>query len=224
MRFLLLLLSLSSSLFCKEIQPIDFIRVSIEEPDTSKELEDAYNNDSDSKSNKELSEEEFVDEAYKSIAYWEGITHTERFEDTDFTKGLDDLINKIISNYGPEITMKEVRTWTHYENSGTTHEYNVKYSLLVSALNDKINELYRKELVHAEGLHENSEGSFIASYLDYKEYIELIKRKQETWKAYMDASSDERYWGGGSGASMRAMIDMVEKQIIRLNELKVILK
>ena len=40
----------------------------------------------------------------------------------------------------------------------------------------------------------------------------------------MDASSDERYWGGGSEASMRALIDMEEKQIIRLNELKIILK
>ena len=98
MRFLLLVLSFSSSLFCKEIQPIDYIRVSTGEPDTSRELEDAYNNDADSKSNKELSEEEFVDEAYKSIAYWEGITHTERFEDTDFSVGLEDLVNKIISN------------------------------------------------------------------------------------------------------------------------------
>ena len=51
MRFLLLLLSLSSSLFCNAIEPIDFIGVSVEEPDTSKELEDAYS-DADSKSNR----------------------------------------------------------------------------------------------------------------------------------------------------------------------------
>jgi hypothetical protein len=85
MRFLLLVLSFSSSLFCKEIQPIDYIRVYTGEPVTSNELEDAYNDDADSKSNKELSEEEFVDEAYKSVAYWEGVTHTERFDETDFT-------------------------------------------------------------------------------------------------------------------------------------------
>lgn len=227
MRFLLLVLSFSSSLFCKEIQPIDYIRVSTVEPDTSKELEDAYNNDEGSKSNKELSEEEFVDEAYKSIAYWEGITHTERFDETDFTVGLEDLVNKIISNSAPRVTIDDVYEWTHFENSGTTYEYNQKYSLLVSTLNDKIEELYASELSYAENLYELSkdpEDNYTSSYLDYGQYVDLVKRKQETWKAYMDASSDERYWGGGSGASMRAMIDMVEKQIFRLNELKIILK
>ena len=57
-----------------------------------------------------------------------------------------------------------------------------------------------------------------------REYIDLVKRKQETWEAYMEASSNERYWGGGSGRNQRASSDKVEKQLMRLNELKVILK
>ena len=136
-------------------------------------------------------------------------------------------MNKIISNSAPRVTIDDVYEWTHLENSGTTYEYNQKYSLLVSTLNDKIEELYASELSYAENLYELSkdpEDNYTSSYLDYGQYVDLVKRKQETWEAYMDASSDERYWGGGSGASMRAMIDMVEKQIFRLNELKVILK
>ncbi len=227
MFYLFLLLFTTCTLLCNEIEPIEYIRVSTKEPDANNELVDAYNNDEDSESNKELSDEEFIDEAYKSIAYWEGITNTERFDETDFSLGLEDLVNKIISNSAPRVTIDEVYEWTHLENSGTTYEYNEKYSLLVSTLNDKIDELYMKELSYAENLYELSkdpEDNYTSSYLDYGAYVDLVKRKQKTWEAYMDASSDERYWGGGSGASMRAMIDMVEKQIIRLNELKVILK
>ena len=61
MRHLLLLLSLSSYLFCNAIEPIDFIRVSVEEPDTTNELDNAYNyNDTDLNSAKELTEEQIA--------------------------------------------------------------------------------------------------------------------------------------------------------------------
>ena len=81
MYHLLLLLFSTGMLFCNDIQPIDFIRVSTEVPDTSNELDNAYNyNDTYLNSAKELPEEKLNYEAAKFIAYWEGASHTERFE------------------------------------------------------------------------------------------------------------------------------------------------
>lgn len=227
MRLLLLLLSITYSLFCTELESFDYVSLSTVETDTSNELENAYNNSADSQSAKELTQEKLNNEAAKFIAYWEGATHTERFEKRDFTKGLDDLVNKILTNFAPDVTMDEIYEWTHFENSGTTYEYNEKYRLLTNALGDKIEELYAKELAEAISRYEDSKdpnGRHTSRYWDYGEYIDLVKRKQETWEAYMKASSDERYWGGGSGRVQRASSDKVEKQLMRLNELKVILK
>ena len=50
------------------------------------------------------------------------------------------------------------------------HEYNEKYRLLTNALDDKIEELYAKELAEAISRYEDSKdpnGRYTSRYLDY---------------------------------------------------------
>jgi hypothetical protein len=133
---------------------------------------------------------------------------------------LDFSIPKILSDieFKKEFTYSDLADYL--SKSYTNADYTIDLSYLSKVLDDKIRELLNARLAaNAMWIEQDKDYG-----PDWAELNKLILKTQREWQAYANALFEEEYWGGGSGASARGSRRYIQKQIDRINELKVILK
>lgn len=132
-----------------------------------------------------------------------------------------DIIEKI--NYKKELKYSDL---AEYLSLGYTNmDYILDLSYIAKAFDDKIDELLEARIAENERTQKwaEDEGWNLPS-TNYRDLNKIILETQKAWQKYAGSCFDEEYWGGGSGASARGSSRYIQKQIERINELKVILK